>query len=240
MRFFLLAVLFICLQPCFAQQVIDVSKQDVQVGSSMFYAVGGEPFVNVKFVNLIEGTPYFEDEWLKAVVVDKNNRQYKDVSIKIDLVDNNVHYLDEKQKEMILTTPVKEIVLSNALGDNFRFIHSSYFEKPVNAPKEGWYLWLCNGQASLYKTFIKTVSETRPYGSATTEQRIQTTEKYLLFYNNAFLEVKKIKDVPSVLANKKKELEDFLKTTDDPKATMDDRFVKLVEYYNSLLKTEKQ
>lgn len=239
MRYFLAAALLMLISPCFAQQVIDVSKQDVQLGANMFYAVGGEPFVNVKFVNLVEGSPYFKEDWLKAVV-DKGNRQYKDVSVKIDLVDNNVHYLDEKQKEMILTTPVKEIVLTNEAGDNFRFIHSSSFESPVNAPKEGWYLWLCTGTASLYKAFVKNVSETRPYGSATTEQSIQTTEKYLIFYNNAFLEVKKIKDVPSVLANKKKELEDFLKTSDDQKATMDDCFVKLVEYYNSILKSEKQ
>jgi hypothetical protein len=79
----------------------------------------------------------------------------------------------------------------------------------------------------------------RPYGSATTEQRIKTTEKYLVLYNNAFLEVKKIKDVPSILANKKKELEVFLKNNDDQKASMDDRFVKLIEYYNTLFKEQK-
>jgi hypothetical protein len=53
------------------------------------------------------------------------------------------------------------------------------------------------------------------------------------------LEVKKIKDLPTVLANKKKELEDFLKKNDDEKASMDDRMVKLIEYYNSLVKGQK-
>ena len=238
MRYFFAAAFFMLVHSCFGQRVVDVSK-DVQLSPNMFYAVGGEPFVNVKFVNLVEGTPYFNEDWLKAVVVDKADHQYKDVSVKIDLVDNNVHYLDEKQKEMILTTPVKEVVLTNASGDNFKFVHSSSFEKSVNVSKEGWLLWLCTGQASLYKTFVKTLSETRPYGSATTEQRIQTTEKYLILYNNAFLEARKIKDVPSVLANKKKELEAFLKNNDDQNATMDDRFVKLIEYYNSLLKETK-
>ena len=60
-----------------------------------------------------------------------------------------------------------------------------------------------------------------------------------MLYNNAFFDVKKIKDVPSILSNKKNELEAFLKTKDDAKASMDDRFVKLVEYYNSLLKEQK-
>lgn len=239
MRFSILCCCLALFQTGMAQQVVDISKQDVQVGSNMFFAVGGEPFVNVKFVNLVEGTPYFTEDWLKAVVIDKADHQYKDVSIKIDLVDNNVHYLNQQQKEIVVSTPVKEIILTNAAGDNFRFVHASSFEKSVNAPKEGWYLWLYTGKASLYKTFIKTVFETKPYGSATIEQRIQTAEKYLVLYNNAFFEVKKIKDVPSILANKKNELEAFLKTKDDPKASMDDRFVKLIEYYNSLLKEQK-
>ena len=38
-----------------------------------------------------------------------------------------------------------------------------------------------------------------------------------------------------MLADKKKELEDFLKNKDDDKAPMDDRMVNLLQYYNSLL-----
>jgi len=34
--------------------------------------------------------------------------------------------------------------------------------------------------------------------------------------------------------DKKKELEDFLKTKDDDKASMDDRMVSVIQYYNSL------
>ena len=52
-----------------AQKVIDVSKQDVTVGSDLFFTVGGEPFVNAKFVSLVEGSPYFKDEWLKGSVI---------------------------------------------------------------------------------------------------------------------------------------------------------------------------
>jgi len=238
MKYFIPPILFLLSQTCSAQQVIDVSKQDVQVGANLFYSVGGEPFVNAKFVNLVEGTPYFKDEWLKGIVVDKTNHEYKGISIKIDLLDNFVHYLDEKEKELIVTTPIKEIVLTDASENNYRFIHSSSFENSTNATKDSWYLWLSTGTASLYKTFKKSLSEMRPYGSATTEQRIKTSEKYFVLYNNAFLEVKKIRDAPSVLANKKAELEVFLKNKDDQKASMDDRFVKLIEYYNSLFKEQ--
>jgi hypothetical protein len=223
----------------FAQQVVDVSKQDVRVGQNLFFVSGGEPFVLAKFVNLVEGTPYFKDEWLKGIIVSENDREYKNIDLKIDLLDNKIHYLDANGKEFIATTSVKEVVLSADSVTNYRFVHSSTFSQSVNTMKDSWYLWLLTGTASLYKIFEKNLSEQKPYGSATFEQHIKTLEKYLILYNNAFLEVKKLKEVPSVLSNKKAELEAFLKTKDDPKASMDDRFIKLIEYYNSLIKEKK-
>jgi len=239
MRYFAACCFTILSFPCFAQRVIDVSKENTQLGPNVFYAAGGEPFVNAKFVNLVEGTPYFKDEWLKGIVVDKAHHEYRNISIKLDLLDNKVHYLNDEEQELIATTPLEEVVLTDAAGNNYRFVRSSLFEKPVNGAKDSWYLWLCSGKASLYQIFSKTLSETKPYGSATSEQHMKTSEKYLILYNSSFSEVKKLKDVPAVLANKKTELEAFLKNSDDQKASMDDRFIKLIEYYNSLLKEQK-
>lgn len=236
MKILLTVVSLMLFHFCFAQQVVDISKEDVRVSASKFFVSGGEPFASTKFVNLVEGTPYYKDEWLKGIVVDNTNYQYKGISLKLDLVENTVHYLDDHEKEFVATTPIKEIILTDAWGNNYKFLHSSSFEKSVTLTKDTWYLWLGNGTASLYKAFKKVISENRPYGSATTEQHISTAEKYLILYNNGFLEVKKIKEVPSLLSNKKKELEEFLKNKDDQKASMDERMIKLIEYYNSLFK----
>jgi len=239
MRILTGALFLLLFQFCSAQQVIDVSKQDVHVGPNLFFVSGGEPFVTTKFVNLVEGTPYFKDEWLKGIVVDGANHEHKDIKLKIDLMDNTVHYLNETEKEFIATVPVREIVLTEESGNNYRFVHSIALEKVNNVGKNKWYLWFVSGTASLYKKFEKDLSEFKGYGSATVEQRIKTRDKYLILYKNSFLEVKKIKDVPSLLAGKKKELEEFLKNKDDQKASMDDRMVKLIEYYNSLLTQQK-
>src|SRR4051812_3149368 len=104
-----------------AQKVIDVSKQDVTVGSDIFYTVGGTPFVNAKFVSLVEGTPYFKDEWLKAKITMPAGKEYKDISVKIDLFDNELHYLDNKNTEFIATSAVKEVDISDAPGNTYRF-----------------------------------------------------------------------------------------------------------------------
>jgi hypothetical protein len=235
MRLLALALfLFVCLRGS-TQQVVDVAKQDMRVGYSTFFVSGGEPFVTTKFVNLVEGSPYFKEEWMKAVVVDKSDRQYKDVRLRIDLEANRVHFLGDKEQEFVATIPLKQVVLTDESGNNYRFDHSFALEKVTNAEKDKWYMWLASGTASLYKKFEKNLTEFRPYGSSTIEQRIKTHENYLVLYKDSFHEVKKIKDVPSVLADKKKELEDFLKNKDDDKAPMDDRMVNLLQYYNSLL-----
>lgn len=225
-------------QLCFAQTVIDVNKN---AGSAInsFFVVAGSPFVTAKFVNLTEGTPYFRDEWMTALLVNDKGQQYKDVKAKIDLISRDVHYLDEKSIEYIATTPIVQVVFTDDAGNNYKFVHSSTFPKTASKIQEGWYLWLASGTASLYKFFSKTTSESTPYGSATVEQHIRTTESYLVLYNNAFMEIKKLKDAPTVLANKKKELEDFLKDKDNSKDGMDDRFAALIDHYNLLFKEQK-
>jgi hypothetical protein len=53
-----------------AQKTIDVTTSNVNAMSpSFFNVIGGQPFVSAKFARLVEGTPYFRDEWMKGNVV---------------------------------------------------------------------------------------------------------------------------------------------------------------------------
>jgi hypothetical protein len=216
-----------------SQNVVDVNRANHTVSGSEFFTVAGNPFVNTKYVSVVEGTPYFSADWMKGVIVLSNNQEFKQYLLRINLDQGELLYKDELGNEMIATSIVKEVILTDDTGNNYRFIHSSFLPK-TDAMKEGWYLWLCTGTASLYKFFTKTWSEIKQYGSATVEQRIRTVETYFIHYNNSFFEVKKLKEVPGVLANKKAGLEDFLSTRDDKSAGMDDRFTALVEYFNSI------
>ena len=220
---------------CKAQRTTDITATDADLARS-FFIVGGEPFVTTKFTKLVSGTPYFKNEWMNGLVVFPDNKEQKNVPIKIDLYSNEIHYLDPTGLERVALNTIKEIILSDSTkAVNYRFIHFTGMPKAVGL-KEGWYLWLHTGNASLYKYFNKTITESKPYSSSTVEQSMKTTETYLVHYNNTLLEIKKIKDAPSVLANKKAELEEFLKTRDDKSLSMDDRMTALIAYYNSLFK----
>jgi hypothetical protein len=219
-----------------AQKVVDVTKQEAGVlGLNLFYSVSGEPILTAKFVKITEGTPFYKDEWKKSSVILSNGAEVKDVPIKLNLLENKVHFLDKNGKELISYSPIREVVITDDVsGENSRFVSSTYLHS--NPPKSGWYQWLHSGDAALFKYINKDVSETKPYGSATVEQRIRTSEKYYVLYNNTFFLLKSLKDIPNVLANKKGELEQHYQQISKMKTTADDKFTQMILYYNLLLK----
>lgn len=239
MKFFLFICATFIAHSTFSQQVIDLSNESVPQASKLFYTAGGEPFVAAKFVNLVEGSPYFKDEWMPAVVVDKAGNKYKSPAVRLDLLKNAIHHLDSTGRELILVTPLREIVFVDKDQHQYRFVNASYFPQAAHAPKEEWFLALCSGKVSLYKEFKKILREEMPFASATTEQRIFTSYSYLIFHDNAFVEIRKIKDLPSLLPDKKKELQAFLKEKSLADISMDERFTAVIAYYNSLTKASE-
>jgi hypothetical protein len=229
----LLVITLVCLSigKGFSQQVIDVSKNN-QSGSDFFYSVSGQPFINVKFVNLVEGSPYFTDKWQKATLVTENGAFHKDVSVKINLLDNKIHYLNAQEKEFIINTPLKEVSLqSTANNEKLRFVS----EKAFPLLDAGWYLNLLEDKVSLFKVYKKLLSENKPYGSATYEQRIETKEKYVITYNNQVYRLSSIKEIPNLFPDKKEALQAFLKEQKNSES-QDTRMVALLSYYITLVK----
>lgn len=216
---------------CGAQQVVDITNNDVDV-NRFVHTVGGEPVGNVKFVKLVEGSPFFKDDWLKADIVLQSGAGFKNIASKLDLMENKIHYLDPKGNELIATQLVKEITFYDpAHGASFRFVNA---DNVASTAKSGWYLLLFSGKASLYQVFDKQVFEDKPYGTATTEQRIKTKNTYLVVHNNVQLSVKKLKELPEILNNKKSELEAFIKNQ-NKNFSEQDRIIDAITYYNSLL-----
>lgn len=97
----------------------------------------------------------------------------------------------------------------------------------------GWYLLLSDGRAALYKRFVKTVADNKPYGSVTVEQTINTSTLYYVFVNSVFTRIKKIKDIPELLKDKKDELNKYI-SSKNLSGKSDLEYAELVYYYNSL------
>ena len=61
------------------------------------------------------------------------------------------------------------------------------------------------------------MKETREYNSATYEQSIETYVTYYILFGGQWKKINKIKDLPSVLSDKKSEVQEYIK----------DRFIRI-------------
>lgn len=214
-------------------KVVDVNKETINVSPMRFYTVGGEPVSNVKYVRVVSGTPYFKEAWMKGSLDLSDGRGYENLWLKLDLMDNSLLYVDTDGKEMVATSVIKNVTLIDSVtGNKFDFIHSSFIGATERIDP-GWYQVIATGKATVYKRFVKIINEFKPYGSATYEQSIVTGSRYYLFSDSVFTEIKKIRSVPDMLQNKKKELTEFINTK-RLTGKSDTDYQELVMYYNSL------
>lgn len=219
----------------FPQRTIDVTKTDInRLGSNLFYTVGGEPFSPYKYIKVVEGSAFFNEGWMKGLLVLRGGTEYKNLFLKLDLIENNVHYQDENGREMIAINPIREVVLIDTVsGDQYHFIHFSALTTETIKPEAGWYEILQGGKAKLYKLHKKRLNESRPYGSATFEHRIATTTHYFILNNDHFVRIKKWKELTDVLSDKKADLEKHI-SNQNLTGKKDDDYISVITYYNIL------
>jgi len=212
---------------------VDVAEGNTSALSPSFFSVvGGEPVVFVKFAKIVDGTPYFSDEWMKGNVVINGDNQFSGVYLKLDLYNNEVHYRDPKGNELIALTPIQRIILFDSSAQLiFNFANAEYIN--ANNHLKGWYQLLTEGKASMFKQIKKQINENKPYGSATIERSVHSTFQYYALYNGNFIQVKKFKEIPDILNDKKDDVSKYIKANNLSGKT-DDDYRAVFNYYNGL------
>ena len=216
-----------------SQKVIDVDKEYVNPTQGLFDVVGGTPFSYAKYVRLVEGTPFFNENWMWGSLILPGGTRYDSLRLRLDLIDNKVHYLDRSGATLVASSLISELwLIDSASGARYRFLSSpaiSFFQPPGNS----WYQSLTDGPVLLLKEFNKRLEERSVYGSATSEQRIATSFGYYLAVDRSLIPVKKIGTITELLAGKKEELEKFI-STNHLNGKKETDLVRLVDYNNSL------
>lgn len=217
-----------------SQRVIDVDKESGNASVFNYvYTVAGTPFVNAKFSRVVEGSPFFNEQMMKGAIILSEGKEYRNIMVRINLLETQVNYIGEKQIELVASTPIREVVLWDTINNkDYRFISSTYIEA-VEKPEKGFYELLQAGKAELYKLHKKQLLESKPYGSATIEQRIQTDVTYFVLKDKQWRRVKKLKDLTALLNDKTKDITKFIS---DNKINGDNEanFESVIAHYNSL------
>jgi hypothetical protein len=228
--FLFLQSFFLC-----AQRVVDISGGDSVNYSalSFFHSVNGEPAGSVKFIALVDGTPFFKDYWMKALVTLPGNRKFANIQVKLNLLDNNIHFRDVKGNEMVTSAVINELYLLDTVETASYSLISSNVFSPGATSKTSWFLVLEKGAATLLKEVSKKIKETKPYGSATTEQRIETQYKYYILSNNNLIQIKKLRLLAETLPERRRELEQFI-SHNHLQDKNDQHWIAVINYYNQL------
>ena len=90
----------------------------------------------------------------------------------------------------------------------------------------------------LYAHHKKTLKETRPFNSATYEQSIETYLTYYVLLSGQWKKINKIKDLPSVLSDKKSEVQAYINSKGLSGYKQQD-VESVISYYNSLFGDKK-
>ena len=209
----------------------DIATKDAAV--NYMYTVAGVPFMKAKFARVVEGSPFFNEQMMRGAIILSEGKEYKYLKVRLNLLETQVNYLNEKQEELIASSPIKEVILwDTVLGKDYRFVFSEHIVASVK-PEKDFYELLQTGKADLYKQYKKTMRESKPYGSATFEQSIQTTNYYYILLNQQWTRIKKIKDLATAFSDKKEEVLKFI--SDHKLSDNETGFESITAYYNNVL-----
>ena len=160
-------------------QTIDVDKNDKRLAAITNLSTSGTPYINAKFVRVVSGSPFFNEKMMRGILISRDNTEYRNIIIRLNLLESQVNFLNNKQEELIVGTPLREVTLLDTVNQkNYHFIFSDHIESTDKVDK-GFYQLLQKGKAGLYAQHKKVLKENRAYNSATFEQSIET---YVTFY----------------------------------------------------------
>ena len=139
MKIFFLFVFVVFSIAISAQRVVDVTQDYSGPARGFYFTAGGEPFSNEKYVRVVAGSPYFNENWLWGSVIMPNGNRYDSLRLKLDLLASELHFINISGQDFITSSPVAEVLLKDSVsGKELRFIHSSVIASP-SVPVSGWY-----------------------------------------------------------------------------------------------------
>lgn len=191
----------------------------------------GKPLSEMKYTDVV-GTPYLYDGWTKGTVELVNGTFYKDIDLKFSLLKDELFFKNTKDETMLsFVLPVKSFLLAGGAQKN---LYKNGFPEIDHFTKISYYQVLFDGNSKLLFKNYKTISEIKPYNSATTEKKFADNESYYIFKDDVMKKIRPTKkEFLGLFKNKNTEMEAFIKTEKiDFKNNQD--LTRVFEFYNSL------
>lgn len=192
--------------------------------------INGVPFKE-RILGDLEGSPYFNDEFLKGSITLEDKSVYKNVFLRYDLESNELVYRKDISSSSML--PIGKVIgftIEQPGGiANFKGVFKG------GTRMDGFYQVLQQGNISLLKKVKKKIVEKVEYNSPSSKSMSSTTTYYIQQLNGDLELVKGDKKSFVKVLGKEAEINDFV-AKEKINLKNEDDMVKLVSYLNTLNK----
>jgi len=194
----------------------------------------GKPFVNPALN--IAGTQFFIDDWKYGSIKMLNNFVYNNVSVRLNLQTQEVHFLNPNKTEMAVSPElVKELFIYDKIdGQDTLYDFQCGFPAVEKQTEKDFYLVLSSGKVKLLKSIKKEITQLRDNLSGEEKREFTTYENYFLFADNMLQPVKlKKESILQSMHGHEDKIDAFVKSNKLSYKSPRD-LKKIVEYYNLL------
>ena len=188
---------------------------------------------SVKYAKVAEGTPWYRDEWSDGTLILAAGKEVDHIPLRIDLFGKEVYYKSADSQELVLTTPLRGLILAGP-GGRAVFVPGTPWRSVDKALDGAWLQLLVNDTVSLLHEIRKSMVDRTPFGGSTVSI-ISDFDIYYVQMNGEFLRVKSWPDLPAMFGDKKEVLNKFIKDH-HLKGHNPDDYAQVVSYYNTQVK----
>jgi len=208
----------------------NLSAQVIEILDDMhFYQVMNSDKVIVSEYDKIEGTPYFNKDYIDCIVYFRNDSVYK-IALRYNIFDNRMEY---KYKDLVYSIANPRDIYKIEMGDK-TFI---YYYSKENLNFEGYYQLLVNGKALLLvKMKVSYREKEKPKGieESKPERFVRGQNKYYVVISGQEPKwLKNKKSIPEIFGEQSDKMLAYVKKQKISFKNEKD-LIRLVEYYNSI------
>ena len=236
MKTLVLLVLLIVQQVLVYAQISN-SDASVKLTSPIFIEeVLGKP-LSPTANNDISGSPFIYEKWKSATIKLKDGREFENVSIRINILNQTVHYLSSNGKEYVAANGiVSEIqLLDTAInGDLKTHIYRNGFTSIDNNNENTFYEIIAEGKAELLLYKKVKLTETESLGTNVPDRQYAPVQEYYVYVADTMNKCKKSSSFFSNLFDDKKDLVTQYIDQQHLKFKSENDLKLVVDYYNSL------
>lgn len=206
-------------------------------GIGLMTDVSGKP-IYLKVEYTIEGSPFYPTDYYRASIFTRDDKIYKDVSVRFNMLDNLLLMKQDDGTELVVTSPVTRVIFTDRYKQGMlNTVFEKGFPRTSQQNEQTYYEVLDSGRVKLLKHRSASYDDKTYYGIAGISRVFEIKVTYYLFAEGKMSKLDKGKDgLLSLFTEKKEELNRYIDEK-SLKCRNESDWINAIAYYNSLFKT---